>query len=523
MKNLITISFKFFAFILLAAGLIFSSVYAIQLWGDSQDKGLVQYALVDGNVERPGYYRVNDLTTNFDVLKKAGINDSSDVKNIELMNSVSSKKTISVGVTKDKIGVKSNSDFVNPQIVYFIGSVILKRGLKPQDAKIKASLHQKDELLCRADGKLRFKFQNYSEIDVNVNSKIKLTSYEERSDFNTSNLQLDNGQIWVKIPKATPGAQIVIRTPVFIISTKGHEAEFLINTNNMESSIHMAKGNVYVEKLSSGQKKLLAKDYILAVKGSEIGLEEPNPRKFTEKIIKDNFGNLEKAYLGYKKTQNEVSFLFTSGAYNVVVSIIPQKNKLMLMDLPGNTYVGNYMNNVFRLDQSLMYAGAELTREIVEMILGRSVKYVTTIDFETVVNFAYIIDGVFVKVDNGAAFVMGITPGLQRLTKEHIVKYLNPELPGGQSMANTRQKLVLRAILEQANQSPADYMRIFTEFLRRAQTNITVEEGAEILNMYCSRKNWNKVSISMPGIKYEIADYVLIKPDYAGIEKYYSL
>ncbi|MFC1586485.1 FecR domain-containing protein [Fibrobacterota bacterium] len=515
-------SFKLALLAFLGFVLVLTSGYAYKMVMDGLNPEPVMYAMVDGNVEKPGYYKISDFTTNFDLLEKAGLTDSSNISHIDLIESANPQKALEVGVSKKKVKPKGIMDFSSPEVIYFMGNVSYEKDLKVNKVKLNKILKEKEVLLTRADGKSRIRFKNFAEMDINTNTKIRLDKMDLESSPSLTVFKLDKGQVFLKVPKATPNANLVLVTPTVQVELTGEPVEFMVSARPLETSVHVGKGMAYVTRLDGGQKLLLKEEQIVVVRHGEEVLEAVK-QKFTHKTVEDAFGDLEKAYLGYQKSQDEVSILITGGTYNLVASMLPKKNRVVLMDLPPNTYVGDYIDGVFRLDQSLLLAGSELTREIVQRLIGRPVPYVIEVDFQVVGDFAYIMGGLTVEVDPGAAFTMGVGSGLRRLTRDQLIKFLNPRLPGGRDMATVRQKRVLMAFFKEVKRgSVAVYTNILTGILTGSPTNLSIKEGVNLFKTYAKKDNWQVMNITLPTITHTIGPMVLVKPRYDRIHSFYN-
>ncbi len=522
MKLLNNKAAKVLALACLSLALLITSGYAYWEWTQLETGEPVQYALVDGNVERPGYYKITEFTTNYDLLLKAGLNDSSEINHIQLIQAANPEQAIEVEVSKEKVAAKAYTKFFDPKVVYFEGNVTVKKELKIANVRYEQVLEEQDRLYTKADGKARISFKNLAEMDVNINTSIKIMNMDDEGEIAFTKIKLENGSLWIKVPKDTPGSVLIIETPTAELSLPETEGEFIISAKPEESSIHAAKGAVTVKEIKSGKSTVLLENQIIVL-NSNIQDLDPLQQNFAEDAAKEAFGDLDKSLARFKKSREEASMLLTSHGFNMLISLIPNKKRMVIMDIPKNTYVGDYVDGIFKLDQSLLLAGSEITRGVVERLLGRPVQYVVDVAISDLYAFAGDINNLNVEVDGSAALVLGIPAGLQMLNKDKIIQFLDPKLPGGYAAAVTRQKKVFYAYLKKIKQegvgkSAATIMSLVS----RLRTNLSAKDALKYFEMYTAEANWQVLNIQMPSKQIIKGNLVMQSPDYGRINRLYT-
>lgn len=505
----------------LGYGLFLSASYALKAGSRAASDEPIRYALVEGNVQNPGYYQVDSFSTNLTVLEKAGLNDSSKITNINLMDAADPSKSLQVGVSQVKVKAKTITTFNDLRLEFTLGDVVHKREENVRKPINGVALKESDVLLFRQNGSGKISFKNMSEIDAAPETKLVLKKVDTESSPAITVLQLDQGKIRLRIPSETPGATLVIFTPEYRIDFSEGLADLTIQIKQFDTQVHVGKGIVKVTRISDDVSVQIGKNQLLTAKMGDQYLE-PVEKLFSKQVAEGSFAKLEKEWNSFKKNQEEVSVLLTSGTHNLLVSLIPDKNKMILMDIPPNTYVGDYIDGVFRLDHALGIAGSEIMREVVQRILGRQIKYVARIDFKNISDFAYVIDGIGVEVDGVAALDLRVSPGYRVLQRQQILRYLNPHLGGGEKMAMLRQKRVMRAFMEKmAEGGLQTYSHVVVTVVRDLEGNIDVDEGINLFKVYAQKDHWNAMEASMPGTTFQVGPMVLIKPDYDAIQSFF--
>jgi|GEM_PF-6458753 len=503
---------------LLAYGFFLSSSYAVKSARQSAEES-PQYALVEGNVENPGYYKVDSFSTNLDLLQKAGLTDSSQINNINLNEAAVPNQSLQVAVSETKVKPKQISTFTEPRLEFILGEVVYKRQEEVKKAQNRVSLAEGDLIFFRKTGQGKISFKNLSEIDASQDTKLSIQKIDQENSPTLTVMLLEQGKIRIRIPSETPGSALVLVTPDYRLDFSEGITDVIVHIKQFDTQIHTGKGLVKLTRLTDQVSVQIGANQIVSAKMGDATME-PVARPFTKQTLESSFGKLEKEFQDFKKNQQELSILMTSGSFNLLVSLIPEKNKLILMDIPSNTYVGDYIDGVFRLDHTLGIAGSEITREVLQRVLGRQIRFVARIDFKNIYNFAYTLDNLGVEVDQSAALSMGIPPGFRILKENEILKFLNPRMAGGEKMAMVRQKRVIKAFMNKMSEGGvATYSHVVMSLLKEIEGNMNIEDGLSVFKVYSQRERWSISEASMPGVTYPVGPIVLIKPDYDAIQR----
>jgi len=511
--------FKVFLLMFSSLVLVLTSGYAYRMVKENINDEELVYAKVEGNVDNPGYYKVNELTTNQELLAQAGLTSTSNISEVELNQPVNPLAPVEVGETETEVIPKQNSYFNLPQCLFTMGKVNLKRNAETKEVIINQHFKEVDILTTSQNGKARVRYKNLSEMDINNNTQIMFNKMTADASTSETELMLNSGQVLVKVPIETPGGKLTIFTKTIKIEFMGEVAEFIVTARPFSSSIHVGMGRINVTLLDKEKEILMAENQSIIVKQGDDVLE-PISKKYSKVTSMEIFGDLQTSYMDYQQGREEVSILISSGGFNLVMSMIPQKQKIVIMDLPPNTYVGDYIEGVYSLDKASVYLGAEITRELVQRLLGRPIKHVISLSSRDIINFAFGIDFLRVDVDPGAAFVLKLAPGIQMLQRENIVKFLNPQLPGGRLMAVTRQKKVFMSFLRLAKSS-VKHGFYFVNYLPSIQSNISTTDARKLYKIFYNADTWSYSLVQMPASEFSRGPMLLVKPRYDQILKYF--
>ncbi len=505
---------------------VFSTSYAYRSVSKTIDTGDADYVLVNGNVKKPGYYKINELTTQYELLAQAGITDSSNIQEFDLGRSIRVNDRINVGVADNKIKKKDISSYSEPRLEFFMGKTSVKRNLKVSKAQYKQSLKVKDLIFTQKNGKAVLTFKNHSELSMATNTRIRFKSIESNGSSQETKIDLLRGSILIKVPELKAKGQLNVRTKIANIYLSEQNSSISVRVGRTKMAVFVLRGRVKVKRRFDGASTVLKanEQIVINLPDEEFESEElaeliPVQKNGLKEKLEGNFSELVRSHKEYLKSQEETSIFVVSKGFSFILSLIPKKGRVILMDLPGNTYVGEYVDGIYRLDQAQLALGAELTREVVQRMIGRPIDYVVNISYSNVFELVYILDGISVDVDEVAANKMRISKGRQRLSEKQLIKYLDPRLSG----ARTRQKKLLLSLFSALKEGGlSSYNKYFLPILKATQTNISLKDGGKLFKIYRSIPSWQVVSSTLPSSVFMKGPVVLGKPKYDQIQKIYN-
>ena len=510
----------------IAIGLTLALGWSIQQnfqeWKGLQNADKKKYVRVEGNVKKPGYYRIEKNTNHYQMLRKAGLTDSSDISHIKLVQNANEDTTIRVGVTKEKIKRVEKSGFTNPTLAFFTGTVFIKEGLELRTAELGQRLVEGWEVTTGPDGQVKILLENQTELYLHSDGVLRLKQVENKQDSKETIIFLDAGELYVKIPVSTPESRMQVQTRTLHSSIGGASGLLKIQAENSYGLVHLKSGDVKVRPADGDEWVQLDNQRKAVIRsGDRVALAEEE--EFQPEEIKRTFKKLDQNFAEYVESQQEVSFLVCGQPnFYILISMIPTSRKFIIMDIPANTYVGDFMDGIFELDQALAFGGMELSRELVQRLIGRPVKYTMSIGINDVLKIIDGIGGLQVPLDNISAANLNRPAGNQKLSGREVLEFLAPDLRG-RAFAIEKQKTLLLSFFRQFKSKQVDVSPgMIMDSWRNINTNIPLEEAIGFFQALSGNERWNVISTTMPHAPYKHKLMNLVSPRYSLIRQLYN-
>ncbi len=517
------IKMKLVLLCILILGIIWGVSQTITAYADWNNSDSSKYVLVTGNVQQPGYYKADTVTTAYELLKKAGLNDSSDFSNIQLVQAVSEDSVIEVGVSETKTKRVERRGFTTPKVEFTVGKVLIKNGLKLGDAEVGHKVTSGEELNTSSDAQMRLLFDNGSDLMMQADSKLRIPKVDIENEPRQTEVSIDEGRVLFRIPLATPGSQIVVQTRTAEIIPGEEGGEFLVTSSGTGTEVHVKSGKILVRP-NSGDKPIVleANRYVSVRPGDR--LIESEEKAYEEQAVASAFKKLTDTQTKFVESQKELTFLLCGEPnFFTIISFLPKSKRLILLDIPIETYVGDYMDGILTFGQALTYGGMELARELAQRTIGREVKYTMSIGINDVVGVVDGIGGLVVDIDQTSALFLGLpNGGEQRLDGQKVLRYLAPRLEGRQGSIERQRKVLLSFFtgFKQGNLelTPGIVMDVW----KQLHTNVPADEIFKILKSISSGERWSMVTMTMPYDVTKKGPLLLLHPNYASINRIYN-
>jgi len=452
---------------------------------------------VYGEVERPGRYRVPVGTTDFEILRVAGIRPVSDISAFNLMNQVAPGETLTVGTRAVPLGEKKSP--ATAKFDFSLGDVsVIARDGRNQTIADGMSLTEGDRIITDAKGQAETTVNGYSQVEVDNFSELsfeKIGAVEEQKTV-VEMLQ-KSGTCWYKMTYASPTELFRIMTPLVRVTVAGQGADFMMEVKYDEINVSTIDGLVLVERLQ-GQ------EAINLIAGQTVTIFADG-RPFQVKSLapdispNDRFAALIKEKTSYMLRGLPFNFVFfgVPGSY-YVVNVQYEKGIVNIVNLPPKTSVEEYVQGASTLDEALLQGGPIFASTLVERIMDTRIPKYCLIEKENLVRAAAALGGVTVDVDPVAAGKLQIASGSQKLNNEGLVKFMAPGLSGWEK-AQQRQELVLRAIYERmVSKNIVVTSVVAAELVATMETNIAANDAVAEYQKFASTRSWSLHMYHLP-------------------------
>lgn len=491
-----------------------------ELFSDIQRKSTKRFSenitvTVNGNVMRPGKYRVPYGTTNFEILKVAGIRSSSDITPFNLTSQVEGDNEINVASRDESVALKSTARlefyFGNISIISSIGRErVIQEGLM---------LNEGDRILTEEQTQAEISLNSFSRVDMDKYSEISFDKIgKDKEDRNVIDLFQKNGLCWYKVSYSDKSEKINVSTPLAKVTISGKGSDFTVDSKYSETVINCIDGLVLVERPDGS-------DPVNVIAGQSVTIFNDGRPFLITKMSRDlditrNFSQLVKTKVEIIMRHMPFNFLFLSPpqAY-YLVSIQFDKQTIHLVNIPYHTSVSFFVQGVETMNEAYLYGGPVFMSTIVERIMNTKIPKYIVFDKEDILRAASSVGGLNISVDPKAASVMNLKSGRQKLGHEDLFTFMQSSLSGYVD-SKRRQEVVLYSLFEQIKSGNIGITTILAEQVTNdAETNIMVSEILTHYKNFMSKKKWKFVTHDLPVIEKKEKNITIYEVDYDEARK----
>lgn len=483
-KHLVRIS------LLLVLGLAVFAVTRYRLHQALVPGGEMVAVKVTGHVKRPGLYQVPRGTTKFALLKMAGVFENSDLRLIQVSETVEKDQDVSVGVGK-VVGVKEQSTIGWARVNFFLGAAAL---LDSAGQKIPAQVNQpipfKSAVQTGSEGQCEVLLSDASTFTLWPGSQavVSKVSALGAAGVKETEIVLSKGRLEC-VARPQGGGQFVFVTPHARVLIKG--TELAIRVTPDQSLVRVSSGFVEVRRLAGNAAVNLVGGQFTAVSSDtttplavRYTTEESPATKDTRKIFEK-----EKQNFLAKNRTHKILYVGNPNFF-LFLNIDPAAKTISLSRLSGEYNIADIVDGFDRLNQAFLFGGAQFTVSICERVFKTKLDNYLVQDVEDVRLTLSKIGNVSVPVDPKAAQYLALGAGLNSLDPDHAVKFMSPAI-SGLADAALRQNLLLEAIFKQLNDRKLQLSPIFVEaILQGGNSDLDAKEVMEIYKTFSLSTDW---------------------------------
>jgi len=452
---------------------------------------------IQGNVLRPGTYRVAFGMTQFEILKVAGIRPTSDISPYDLTQQLTDKQQIEVGTMPNPVVLKNQND--NVRLEFSLGQIsIIARDGKTRTSEEGMSVNAGDRIISDEKSQAEVSVNTFSRIDVDEYSEciFDKINEDEKNKKLTAVFQ-KSGACWYKIVYATKSELFRVITPFVNITIAGTGAEFMVIVGQDKIDIHDLDGLLLIERTTgaeainmiSGQSAVVFSDnrpFQVSQLASEI-----NPA--------DRFSQLTKEKSSFVVRHMPLNFLLCA-VPNVFYffSVQFENGTVHAVNIPGSVSVEEFVQGCSTLDQAFLYGGPVFVSTLVEQIMDSRIPKYSVFSKDDVVRVAGGLGGINVNVDEKAAAALRIATGAHKLNTAQIASFLKPSLSGSDDF-QSRQIRVLKSIFEGLRSKNIVLTALLVEqILANMTTNFTSAEVMSNYGKFSEVRNWTFKEHKLP-------------------------
>jgi hypothetical protein len=452
---------------------------------------------VDGNVRRPGKYRVIEGTTGFEILKVAGVRSTSDLSTVDLSSVIDSTSAINVGTLDNP--AKINEEALAARLEFFFGEISITGG----DGR---SIPQHEGLAISPGDRIQTEASSQTEISVGAYSRIDMDNFSELT-FDKIGVSGDNrnvvelyqkaGACWYKTVYTKNNELFKINAQPVVVLVGGSGADFLIDVQSDRIQINLMDGLLLIERAGGGEA-------INMISGQSVTVyNDDRPFQVTKLApaisVNEQFAQLSREKVNYLSRQMPLNLLFC-GTPSVffLINIQYERNTWNIVRIQPELLVEQFANNINTLDEAFLFGGPVMVATFVERILDMRIPKYIVFDKSDILKIAGVMGGIQVALDANAAGYLKLSQGKQKLSESNLIKYLSPAISGSED--SWRRQLELFRSLYDGLQSKSivPSLILADQIISSTETNFNASELMDHYSKFNEKTNWRYRELSIP-------------------------
>lgn len=445
---------------------------------------------VSGNVRNPGRYRVPRGTSQFEILRVAGVNPTSDITVFDLSAQIDADAALAVGTAAQAVSLKEAQPEVGLEF-YFGEVTIIGADGRTRATQEGMRIDQGDRVLTEARSQAEFSVNAYSRVDIDDFSEITFDKIgEPEGGKSLVSMYQQSGTCWYKMAYAERADLFRIVTPVATITVAGTGADCVVEVKPGEVTVHCLDGLLLAERPSGEETiNLIAGQSMVA-----FGDGRPFQVRGVAPDVSPNerFSQLVKAKRDFMMRQMPLSMMI----YGVpdsyyLVNVQFDRSSVQVVHIPARITVEQFVEGVGTLDQALLRGGPTMAGTVIERIVNIRVPQYFMVSRDDVLRIVTSLGNLTVDVDPKAATALNVRSGRQRLTAEQIVKFLGPTVSGWDD-ARLRQAAVLKGIFQgMQTKSIVISALVANQLTSGVETSLTSTDIMNEYGKFTSHKTWS--------------------------------
>ncbi|MBN1306472.1 MAG: LCP family protein, partial [Chitinispirillaceae bacterium] len=452
---------------------------------------------VEGNVRRPGRYRVARGTTQFEILQVAGVRPTSDLSMLSLTAQIDSAGELTVGTLEKAVGVSEESISVGLEFFFGELSVVSIDGRSiPQHEGL--TISPGDRILTEASSQAELSAGPYSRIDMDNFAELvfdKIGVVEK--DRMLTELYQKAGACWYKIVYVRNNELFRINTATVAVSVGGSGADFLVDAQPDRVTINLMDGLLLVERTGGGE----AINMISGQSATIYTDERPfQITKLTPDIsANERFAQLSREKINYLSRQMPLSVLFCgTPAVFYFITVQYERAAYTVVRLPGELLIEQFANGISTIDQAFLYGGPVMVATFVERLLDTRIPKYIVFDKSDIVKIAGAMGGLQVDVDRSAAGYLKLPAGKQKLADQALIYYLSPAVSGAEDARRRQSEMMKQLFSNLQNKTLIPTLLLADQIIGATETNFGASEIMDHYAKFSEKTNWRYRELTVP-------------------------
>lgn len=465
---------------------------------------------VEGNVRKPGLYVVPEGTTNFEILKVAGIRSTSDLSAINLTSQIDPNGPMQVGTLDNPVKIE---DTLLSRLEFYYGevNVISSDGQTVPETK-GLTLNPGDRVQTQASSQAEISLGSFSHVDIDNFSQLTFNKFGAiESDRNVTEVFQKYGACWYKIAYGKKSEMFRIITPDVVLTVGGNGADFLVDAQSDKITVNLMDGLLLVERTGGGEA-------LNMITGQSVNIYTDGRPFQVSKLIPDisvseRFSQLSREKVNYAARLMPLNFVFCGPSQVFyLVSVQFENSEIHIVRIPSELLIEQFAQNIRTMDQAYLYGGPVFVSTFVERVLNIRVPRYCVFDKDDIIRIVGVMGGINIQVDQKAAAYMNTTKGKHKLSDKPLIKFLSPVVSGVED-SKRRQMDVIQTIFEELkNKNLIITTLLADQIITNTQTNFTSNDIMENYNKFTQRNNWTYKNQEIPTKETRRGDRVCYDP-----------
>lgn len=453
---------------------------------------------VDGNVRKPGTYLVPEGTTQFEILKVAGIRPTSDLSALHLISQLEENATVNVGTLREAVDINSNKLFARME--FYLGEInIISRDGRNIPVSEGMEISKGDRVLSEASAQ--------AEISIGANSRIDMDNFSElifdkigEMENNRSIVELFQraGTCWYKTSYTQKESELFrILTSLAVLTVVSSGADFLVDVQNDHVRVNLIDGLILLERSNNSEAINLITGQTAIIYNDGRPIEVT--RLSSDLDASNRFSQLNQAKINYMNRLMPFNILFCGPpAVFYVISIQYQSGNFHLIRVPSELLIEQFSNGISTISQAYLYGGPIFVCTFLERILNVRIPKYGVFNKNDLVRIADALGGVRINLDDKAASVLNMSSGNQKLSGKDLLFYISPSISGTHD-SYTRQSQLIRNLFDGFRSKSIPMSIILAEqMLTNTETNFLPFELMEQYSKFNAQSNWKYNEYDIP-------------------------
>ncbi len=442
---------------------------------------------IEGNVRKPGWYIAPEGTTQFEILKVAGVRPTSDISLINLSSQIQNNQNISIGTLDKPVSLSTQT----ARLGSFFGEI----SLFDQDGNTKTAQEGQvilpgDKIQSQSSSQAEISIGSYSKVNIDNFSELVIDNiYKKEGSQAITEITQNSGSCWHRIVYSSVEELYRIFSRSVVLTIGGSGADFLLDVQNDQIVINVFDGLLLIERRAGGESTNLISGQSATI------YDDERPFQITKLSadisLSEQFSRLTSGQSVNLTSHAPLNFFFSvSPGIYYIMNLQFSKGETHLIRIPQELLVEQFAQSISTFDQAYLYGGPVFVTSLLERLFNTRIQKFISFSKNDIFIISDILGGFTVDVDAKASASLGIPRGKQKLNSNGIIKYLSPAVSGIADAQGRQTQVLLNLFDELRNKNTAPTLLTANQIISSCETNFSASEIIEQFTRFNGKANW---------------------------------